>query len=194
MLTRTERRVRGVKTTRTRRLDRRDVTQRDGIPLTAVPRTLVDLAAVLGEDALARAWHEAGVKYRTTPRQVEAVLVRRPNSRGAAKLRAVMSGDVKVSLSKLERRFLGRVEAARLPLPETNRVAGGRRVDCRWPQHDLTVELDGFRFHNSRQSWDNDRRREREAYARDDDFRRYSYTDVIDHPRHMLTELRGLLT
>ena len=33
----------------------------------------------------------------------------------------------------LERRFLARARAAGLPLPETNRPAGGHRVDCRWP-------------------------------------------------------------
>ena len=38
-----------------------------GIPVTTVARTLVDLAAVLGADDLARACHEAGVLYGTTP-------------------------------------------------------------------------------------------------------------------------------
>jgi hypothetical protein len=165
-----------------------------GIPVTTVPRTLVDIAADLDEDALARACHEAGVKYRTTPKQVDAVLKRRPNSPGAGTLRAVMSGDVKVSLSKLERGFLKRLKAEGLPLPEANRVVSGRRVDCRWPDHALTVELDGYRFHNSRYAWEQDRVREREARARDDEFRRYTYTDVFDDPAYMLGELRELLT
>src|SRR4051794_40829548 len=38
-----------------------------GIPVTAVPRTLIDLAADLSLGALARACHEAGVRYRLTP-------------------------------------------------------------------------------------------------------------------------------
>jgi hypothetical protein len=37
-----------------------------------------------------------------------------------------------------------------------------------------TVELDGYQFHNSRYSWEQDRLREREARARADDFRRYT--------------------
>ncbi len=98
------------------------------IPITTVPRTLVDLAADLDEDDLARACHEAGVRYRTTPRQVEAVLARRANeSRGAATLRKVLLGDVHVTLSKLEQRFLALLREAGLPLPITNRpaAAGG---------------------------------------------------------------------
>jgi hypothetical protein len=80
-----------------------------------------------------------------------------------------------------------------LPLPETNRPVGGRRVDCRWPELELTVELDSYRYHHSRHAWENDRRREREAYARGDGFRRYTYGDVFESPRLMMEELRRLL-
>ena len=189
----TQRRVKGVKTRRARREGTRDATKCRGIPVTTVPRTLVDLASLLSLDALARACHEAGVKYRTTPRQVDAVLARRKNIPGAAKLRSVLHGDVHVTLSALERRFLKLLKEANLPLPETNRPAGGRRVDCRWPDHRLTVELDSYRYHNSRHAWELDRRREREARKRGDEFRRYTYGDVFDSPDAVLSEVSELL-
>src|SRR5215208_815763 len=83
----TERRVDGLKPKRARKLDRRDVTRVGPIPCTTVPRTVVDLAAVLDDDALARLFHEANVKYGTTPQQIEAVLKRVGNGKGAAVLR-----------------------------------------------------------------------------------------------------------
>jgi hypothetical protein len=107
-------------------------------------------------------------------------------------LRRVLYGEVRVTLSRLESTFLARLRATGLPLPETNRPAGGRRVDCRWPGHRLTVELDSYRYHGSRHSWDLDRRREREAYARGDQFRRYTWADVFEDPTLMLGELRAL--
>jgi very-short-patch-repair endonuclease len=189
----TERRTEGVRTHRCRFLTARDASFVRGIPVTTVPRTLVDIAAGLSADALARACHEAGVRYRTTPAEVEAVLARRPTIPGARKLRRVIHGDVHVTLSRLERRALELLYEEGLELPITNRPAGGRRVDCRWPEHRLTVELDGYRFHNSRYSWEQDRRREREARARGDEFRRYSYDDVMVDPTFMLAELRELL-
>ena len=179
---------------RSRGLDARDATTFRGIPVTSVPRTLIDIAADLSLDALARACHEAGVRYGTTPKAVEAVLARRPTSPGAKKLRRVIHGDVHVTLSKLEAHFLELLRNAGLPLPVTNRPAGGRRVDCRWPEHRLTVELDGYRFHNSRHSWEQDRHREREARAGGDDFRRYTYGDVFDRPRVMLDEVRAFFS
>jgi predicted transcriptional regulator of viral defense system len=189
----TQRRIDGVATSCCRNLAQTDTTTVRGIPVTSVPRTLVDLAAVLGPNPLARACHEAEVRYRTTPANVEAVLERRPNSPGAAKLRKILRGEVRVTLSALERAFLRRLEDAGLPLPETNRPAGGRRVDCRWPDRRLTVELDSYRFHNSRHAWEMDRRREREARARGDEFRRFTYEDALKQPRYMLAELRALL-
>jgi very-short-patch-repair endonuclease len=191
VLTTSEPRIEGVRTQRSRRLDPADVAVFRAIPVTTVARTLVELAAELSVDDLARACHEAGVRYRVTPKAVEAVLERRPNSRGARNLRRVMSGEVRVSLSKLEARFLEHMRAEKFRLPITNRPAGGHRVDWRWPEHGLTVELDGYRFHNSRHSWEQDRRREREARARGDDFRRYTYHDVFEDPRLMLAELRS---
>jgi hypothetical protein len=146
--------VKGVRTRRSRRIERGDATRWSGIPTTTVARTLVDLAAVLPIDDLARACHEAGVRYGTTPRGVEAVLARHPR---------------------------------------TNRPAGGRRVDCRWREQRLTVELDSYRYHHSRHAWEQDRRREREARARGDEFRRYTWSDVFEQPKPMLTELRALL-
>jgi predicted transcriptional regulator of viral defense system len=51
----TQRSIREVKTRRSRTIDPRDATTYRSIPVTSVPRTLVDLAAVLSPDDLARA-------------------------------------------------------------------------------------------------------------------------------------------
>ena len=185
-----KRRVTGVVSKGSREIER---TAFRGIPITTVARTLVDLAAPLSLTDLARACHEAGVKYGATPAQVEEILARHPNAKGARKLRKVMHGAAPVTQSALERRFLQLLTADGLPLPVTNRPAGSFRVDCRWPELRLTVELDSYRFHNSRHAWERDRRREREARARGDDFRRYTYGDVYENRRSLLRELRPLL-
>jgi very-short-patch-repair endonuclease len=186
-----KRRIKGVKVRR-RRLDLRDTTVWRGIPVTTVPRTLVDLSSLLSLDELSRAFHEASVRYRITPDQVEAALKGRVP--GADRLRRVLRGDAHVTLSELEKRFLKLLRDHGLPMPKTNRPAGGRYVDCRWPEYRLTVELDSYRYHNTRHAWERDRRREREAYARGDQFRRFTYGDVIERPQSVLAELRPLLT
>jgi len=189
----TRRCVEGVITHHRRRMERREAGVRWGIPVTKIPRILVDLAGQLSADDLARACHEADVRHGITPVQVEEVLERHPNAAGARKLREAMNGDAAVTLSALERRFLKHLRAEGLPLPRTNRPAGGRYVDCRWPERGVTVELDSYRYHRTRHAWEQDRRREREAYARGDAFRRFTWGDVCEHPRLMLAELHMLL-
>jgi hypothetical protein len=66
-------------------------------------------------------------------------------------------------------------------------------VDCRWPERRLTVELDSYRFHNSRHAWEEDRRRERQARARGDEHRRYTWADVTEGSHLTRMELRHLL-
>jgi hypothetical protein len=155
--------------------------------------TLADLAGVLTLDELGQAAHEAWFKHRVGAPAVDAVLARRPNLPGRKNLLQVMHGEQGVTLSYLERRFVAMLRRERLPLPVTNRPAGGRFVDCRWPVLRVTVELDSYGAHATRHAWEKDRAREREAYARGDQFRRFTYGDVLEHPRQMLGELRGLL-
>jgi hypothetical protein len=185
----TERRIPGVRTHRNR--EPVEATVWRGIPVTTPARTLVDVSSVLAVDDLARACHEAGIRFGTAPGEVEVIMGVR---RGAKNLRRVLRGDVHVSLSRLERGFLALLRREGLPLPVTNRPAGGRYVDCRWVGKRLTVELDGYRYHSSRWAWERDRRREREAYARGDDFRRYTWGDVFEDSGPMLRELHRVLS
>ena len=120
-------------------------------------------------------------------------LVVHPNDPERVYVLSRESGDIHVALSKLEKRFLRLLRELGLPLPTTNIVVSRRRVDCRWFEYRLTVELDSYQFHNSRYSWEQDRKREREAYARGDQFRRYTWSDVFEDPSAMLRELRALL-
>ena len=193
VLTPTERRVAGVATHHTRSVIATDAAAARGIPVTTAPRTLVDLAATLSAEELALACHNAWTRYRTTPAQVEKILARRPTSPDTDLIRWAISGDSDTFLSRLESGFARIIKDAGLPRPQTNRPAGSFCVDCRWPDHRLTVELDSYGFHNSRRSWKNDHQREREARARGDEFRRYIWDDVFVDPEPMLTEMRALL-
>ena len=189
----TERRIHGIRTHRSRRLHSGETTTWKRIPITTVPRTLVDLPSLLSFDDLSLAVHEADVRHGTRPEHIEAVLARYPNVTGATTLRAIANGDHPTLLSKLEKHFLILVRGHGLPLPQTNRQEGAHYVDCRWPQHHLTVELDSYRYHRTRRAWEQDRERERAARARGDEFRRYTWRDVVEEPAPTVAELCVLL-
>jgi hypothetical protein len=99
--------------TRRRRLSERDKRVCRRIPVTTVPRTLIDVSSPLSFDDLAKAAHEATVRYGVT---------KVPGA--PQRLRAILEGDAPVLLSRLERGFRARLRTANLPLPVTNRRAG----------------------------------------------------------------------
>jgi very-short-patch-repair endonuclease len=171
-----------VKVRRVRRLGKGDGTLRRGIPVTTVPATLVRVSSLLSFDELAKAAHEATVRFEVTEVQ-----------RAPVRLKAILEGDAPILLSRLERGFRALLRQEGLPLPITNRPAGAHYVDCRWPEHKLTVELDSYKFHKTRHAWEQDRRRDREARRRGDEFRRYTWRDVFEEPDEMLAELREFL-
>lgn len=109
-------------------------------------------------------------------------------------MRRVLWGDEPVTLSRLESSFVALLRRARLPLPQTNRRVDSKYVDCRWPEHRLTVELDSYRYHDTRHAWEQDRHREREARARGDEFRSFTWFDVVEDPGPMVVDLRALLS
>jgi len=193
VLTTHNRRIPGVRCHRTRRLHPADRGLWRGIPVTSAARTVVDLAAELAEDDLARVFHEANVRHHTSPDHVEEILTRRPRTSGAATARSVAVGEVRVALSKLESKFLTALRDAGHDPPITNQPAGAHRVDCHWPELGLIVELDSYRYHRSRHAWEQDRHREREARGRGEELHRFTHDDVYVRTADTVDEVGRLI-
>ncbi len=147
-------------------------TFRRGIHVLKPAHALVDLAAVMSEDELQRAVHEAEVRRRCRPAQVRAALSQRPRARGRAALARILDladGRSLPTRSELEDRFLRFLRMHGLLMPATNvRVdtrRGGFEVDCHWPEVGLVVELDGYRFHSGGIARTRDARKERALVA-----------------------------
>jgi hypothetical protein len=177
----------GIVIHRVRSLPAGDDFELDGIPITTVPRTLLDLAPALRPEELARACHEAWVHHRTRPHHVEACITRNPRKPGAAKLRRALGADV--TLSELEAGFLRLLRAHGLPLPRTNIDLRGDKVDCHWPQFGLTIELLSYRFHATRAAFEQDvaRRRRSNHVA-------YTYGDVFERPAQTVADVARRLS
>ena len=80
-----------------RALDRRDVTQLDGIPVTTLHRTLLDLAEVGPRDHVARAIEESERKRIFDRRALDELLERSPGRRGRHPLGSILTDAVRSS-------------------------------------------------------------------------------------------------
>jgi hypothetical protein len=139
---------------------------REGIPVTSLARTYLDLAAT------ERAQTVEGILDRAAERNlldlgpVRDVLARHPDHPGAAKLEAALAiyrPRRKFTRSGFERRFLALVVEAGLPEPAMNVFVAGHELDAYWEEARFGVELDSWETHGSRLSFEEDR-------VRSDDF------------------------
>jgi hypothetical protein len=124
---------------------------RDGIPVTTLLRTILDLAAVLDVGALARAFEQAQVIHHLDPLPLMVEVECRRGYRGNAKLRSLLAGAVDPAAvrSVLELRFLQLCEEFGIPRPLVNEPIGAWTPDFWWPEHGLVVETDSAAFHSS---------------------------------------------
>ena len=176
-----------------------EITTRDGIPVTTVPRTLLDLAAILNRRQLERALNEAEVLRLWDARSVADLLGRRPGARGAAAMRAVLAAreeGATVTRSELEERFLALMDAAGLPKPAVNDLlkVGDRWIeaDCVWREQRLVVELDGHAAHATRTAFDRDRARDRALQAAGWRVVRVTWRQLSEDPAAVVADLRVL--
>jgi hypothetical protein len=136
-----------------------------GIPVTAVPRTMLDLAIRARPEQLDGYLERAEDRELLDVRAVEDVLSRAGGHRGRgplARALAIYSPDPSFTRSKFERRFRQAVEAAGIPAPSMNFNAHGFELDAYWPDLRFAVELDLFETHGSRAAFERDRRRQEE--------------------------------
>ena len=185
----------GVRAHRTDRMPPTDVGQREGLPVTAPARTLLDLASVLPRCDLERAVEQAQVLRRVTRAQLEARVEGEPG-RAAASVRALLrSGDEpSFTRSEAEAELLRLIRAARLPAPETNVRIGGYEVDFLWRAQRLVVEVDGFAYHSTREAFERDRRKDADLQARGLRTTRLTYRQIAKEPHATIAALTRLLT
>jgi hypothetical protein len=135
---------------------------REGIPVTALPRTLLDLAATVRFEWLEKIVERSEELGLFDLREVDALLARTVGHHGHGRLRRAISLYKPSSFTRsgLEKRFLELVIEAGLPQPRTNFVEHGFELDCYWPEHRFAVELDVFETHGTRAAFERDRKRQ----------------------------------
>jgi very-short-patch-repair endonuclease len=172
-------------------LPREEVRVREGLPVTSVARTLLDLAGTDGR-AFGRALDEALVRRLVVRGELEAVLASR--RRGAARLRAAIDAEPRPTRSQLERRSLALVARAGLPRPQTNAHVEGWEVDAVWPRERLIAELDGFAVHSTRRAFEADRLRDAEHQAAGYRTLRLTHRELAERPERVAARLAAALS
>ncbi len=173
-----------------------DVTTVDGIPVTSLARTLLDVATVVDELALRRMYERAERLQILDVAAIRELLARSRGHRGAARLRALLDYDPTTAagaVSELERLYLDLLRNADLPEPHCNVLVDGHLVDCFWPEFNLVVELDSYEFHGDREAFERDRAKIADLRAAGRQAVQFTYRQVTGRPNWVVTMTRALM-
>jgi hypothetical protein len=179
---------------RARRLEDEDWEVVEGIPVTSVPRTLLDMAAVKSRslDRLVERAEELEV-FNLGP--VESLLDRTWGHHGWGRLRRAIAlyQPVPFTRSGFERLFYEAVLDAGLARPATNYVEAGFELDVYWPEQRFAVELDTYGTHGTHAAFERDRLRQEDLKLAGIELTRV--TDVRFHrePEVVLERIARLL-
>jgi very-short-patch-repair endonuclease len=149
-----------------------------GVPLTYIPRTVVDLARHDRRDGLMAA--DAALHQRLVSRaDIERELERASGWPGIVQARAVLDLATDKAESPLESLTRLALHDSGFPRPEPQYEIGGFRVDLCWPDRRLVLEADGREKYQGDALWD-EKKRETELRKYRYRVERVIWSDVVN--------------
>jgi very-short-patch-repair endonuclease len=178
-----------------------EITVEDGIPVTSVPRTIFDLAAVESSEVVQSLLRESEFRHLWDRLSLRDLVERYPGRRGVRVVRAALgrleSEPAGRKRSPLEERFAPFLRRYSLPLPRFNDwiPLDDKRfqVDCHWLAARHIVELDGWQGHGTRSAFREDRGRDRRLQVAGYSVTRLTWSQLDDEPAEIAADLRAIL-
>jgi predicted transcriptional regulator of viral defense system len=165
------------------------------IPVTSVARTLFDLAEVVDERGLGRAFEEADRLNLLQMKALEDVCARGYGRRALRPIRRLIeeAHAPVITRTDLEERFALFCREYDIVPTATNVEVLGDEVDSFWPRERVIVELDGYAFHRHRAAFETDRRKDVARQVAG--YRAIRITDrrLEREPAAVASEIRALL-
>lgn len=179
-----------------RSLASEDRALREGIPVTALPRTLLDLAAAVRFDWLERMVERSEELGLFDLGAMDDLLARTTGHPGHGQLRRAIAlyKPTNFTRSGLERRFLELCLEAGLPQPRMNYVEEGFELDAYWPEFRFAVELDVFETHGTRAAFERDRKRQEDLLLAGIQMTRVTGPRLEREPDEVMTRVARLLS
>lgn len=165
------------------------------IPVTAVPRTALDLAPTLRPEQLQRLLERAEELKLFDLRHFEALLARTSGHHGHDRLHRALRlyRPAPFSRSGMERRFRELVLEAGLPSPVMGFNVEGYELDVYWPERRFAVELDTYETHGSHQAFEDDRLRDENLVLGGIEMIRVTGLRLDSEPDRVIERVRRLL-
>ena len=171
-----------------------DVTDRLGIPVTSPLRTFLDCSLGVDDLELERMVDRADRADLLDPETIRVGLERMRGERGVRRVGTQLDRLMfAMTDSELESRFRALVRKHGLPEPLTRQWVNGFRVDFFWPELDLVVETDGWRYHRTPAQQLRDRRRDQAHAVAGTASLRFTHAQIRFQPDEVAGKLGALI-
>ncbi|MBL8918417.1 MAG: DUF559 domain-containing protein [Myxococcaceae bacterium] len=189
----------GIRFVRRTTLLPRETARVQGLRVTSIERTLLDLAPELTEDDLAANLDDALRLKLTTTERLQSLLDRRPGCPGTRILGRLVArrSDQGITESELERKVLTFLEDYGFPSPlrqQRVRVRGRRfRLDFAFQEAPVVIEADGYAWHSTIEAFEADRRRLNALTTRGYRVLQWTWSALDSRPEQLAEELHAVL-
>jgi very-short-patch-repair endonuclease len=180
--------------TRRRDLAPKDIVERNGLRVTALPLTVVEAAARRGGGA--RLMDSALQRHVELPQLWKAHL-RNKGRHGSPAARRLLHAACDGARSEAERLLIKLLRDNNITGWKANYPLAGYKIDVAFPGEKVAVETDGWAFHSSQEDFQNDRERQNKIALLGWKVLRFTWLDLTEYPQRVLAEIRfarGLAT
>ena len=153
----TEKRRPGIRSHRTQTLARNQIRRHHNIRVTSPSRTILDIQDRLTDDQLIRAINDLRLHKHLGATELERLCAH------SARIANLIDPDENPTRSQFEDRFVAFCRRYGLPRPAPNTTPFGRESDMLFAEEKVIVELDSWKHHQGRRSFEADRERDRIA-------------------------------
>lgn len=193
LTTRSGRRRPGIAIHRPRRLPTHEITRHEGLAVTTVARTLLDLADAVSVADLRKAIERSDDHKLFDGKQIHAVIAEHPGRRTKKLEKALDDADFGFKRSPLESDFLALCRRYGFPRPEVNVQVAGYEVDFFFREHRLVVETDGWTSHGRKRAFEADQVRDVAMAKAGLQHVRFSHDRIATKAEDVANDLSSLL-
>ncbi len=141
-----------------------DYATTERLPVTSVPRTLLDYASTAATYRLEAALDRADRLELLDPVAIDQITEEVRGHHGAKRLRRAMAiyREIGFTRSGGEKKMLAALADAGVRRPSVNNFVEGYELDFYWGRERFAVELDSWEHHRTHRSFESDRKRQEE--------------------------------
>jgi very-short-patch-repair endonuclease len=182
-------RLRSNSGTRLRRRDLalKDIVERNGLRVTALPLTVVE--AAVRRKGGAKLMDSALQRHVELPQLWRAHL-RNKGRHGSPAARRLLHAAADGARSEAERLLLKLLRDNGITGWKANHPVAGYKLDVAFPEEKIDVEVDGWAFHSNQEDFQVDRERQNKLILLGWQVLRFTWLDLTEYPQRVLAEIR----